>query len=268
MVKISLEEAVTRLRSNDDTFTELSLHGNNIDDEGARELADALKENNILVYLDLESNKIGDEGARSLADALTGNKTLTYLYLRSNDIGDDGARAMADALKGNNTLIELQLGHNNIGGEGARALAIALEDNTTLISLDLEYNGICDEGASTMADALKGNSTLTILYLGGNNNIGDTALGDVDKLMSRNKLHKEHSDGIETQGYSFYFGTNDNDEIDPCIKATVWAAATTGDGLILGLVQNALQKYLAEGREDDLTSKKESFKKLFNEGRN
>jgi len=215
------------------------------------------------------------------------NNTLTHLNMSRINIGNEGARELADALKVNNTLTHLNLSGTNIGDEGASALADALKVNNTLTSLGLDGNDIGNDGASELADALKGNNTLTNLYLWNNNvgNEGASAVGAIGELISRNNLLKLHSDVIETQRFPFYFGANDNAETTTlttrltnyvskrlfgrqCIKETVWKAATTGDGLVLGLVQDVLQKHLAEVQEDDLTSKKESFKKLFNEGRN
>ena len=59
--------------------------------------------------LDLYDNNIGDEGATALAEALKENTTLTTLNLASNKIGDEGATALAEALKENKNLIEVLL---------------------------------------------------------------------------------------------------------------------------------------------------------------
>jgi hypothetical protein len=54
-----------------------------------------------LVRLDLSCNNIGDEGAKMIADALKVNQRLKTMSLIGNIIGDDGAKFIADALKDN-----------------------------------------------------------------------------------------------------------------------------------------------------------------------
>ncbi|CAF2250775.1 unnamed protein product, partial [Rotaria magnacalcarata] len=55
------------------TLTTLNLTSNEIDDDGALYLANALVNNRTLTKLDLIQNQIGDEGAHYFADALTKN---------------------------------------------------------------------------------------------------------------------------------------------------------------------------------------------------
>ena len=57
----------------------------------------------------MRDNEIGDEGAKDLAEALEKNNTLTRLDVASNSIGAEGAKALAKALEKNTTLIELNL---------------------------------------------------------------------------------------------------------------------------------------------------------------
>ena len=67
------------LLATQDSLTSLNLERNNIDDAGARELADALKVNSSLTSLNLGCNEIGDAGARELAGALKVNSSLKDL---------------------------------------------------------------------------------------------------------------------------------------------------------------------------------------------
>ena len=60
---ITLDEAIERLSRNDPTLTSLNLYSNRIGVDGARALADALKENRTLSSLNLDGNRIGDDGA-------------------------------------------------------------------------------------------------------------------------------------------------------------------------------------------------------------
>ena len=53
----------------------------------------------VLTDLNLFDNNIRDEGAAAIADALKGNGVLTKLGLFDNSIGPTGATALADALR-------------------------------------------------------------------------------------------------------------------------------------------------------------------------
>jgi len=84
-------------------------------------------------------NQIGDEGAATLAEALKHNTSLTTLDLRGNRIGDEGAAMLAEAVQHNTSLTTLNLAGNRIGDEGAATLAKALEEhNITLSKLEIE----------------------------------------------------------------------------------------------------------------------------------
>jgi hypothetical protein len=84
--------------------------GNNIGDQGAITLGEALKDNATLTHLDLSWNKIGDEGASGIGKGLKANSTLTSLSLWSNEIGHAGAIGLGEGLKANATLTSLWLG--------------------------------------------------------------------------------------------------------------------------------------------------------------
>jgi Ran GTPase-activating protein (RanGAP) involved in mRNA processing and transport len=63
----------------------LFLSHNNIDDVGAKLIADALKNNHSLNTLDLMVNNIGDDGVIAIADALKVNFSLDKLNLLANE---------------------------------------------------------------------------------------------------------------------------------------------------------------------------------------
>jgi Ran GTPase-activating protein (RanGAP) involved in mRNA processing and transport len=96
------------------SVTNIDLSGNEISDEGASALADALKVNKSVTSIDLSCNEISDEGASALADALKVNTSLTNIDLCYNKIGDEGASALANALKVNTSVTEINLGNNEI----------------------------------------------------------------------------------------------------------------------------------------------------------
>jgi len=93
---------------------------------------------------------IGEEGARELALALKVNSSLTSLGLRDNRIGEGGAREVAMALKEISVLTSLDLTRNGIGEDGAREVALALKENSTLTSLSL---AVCGGGRRDAAAA-------------------------------------------------------------------------------------------------------------------
>jgi len=50
------------------------------------------------------SNNIGDEGAKAIADAVAASGSLATLYLKGNKIGDEGAKALAAGVAASGSL--------------------------------------------------------------------------------------------------------------------------------------------------------------------
>ena len=71
----------------------------------------------------MNSNTIHDDGAKQIADALKVNHSLETLHLNSNNIGADGAKMIADSLKVNHSLKTLHLSGNKIGDDGKEYLS-------------------------------------------------------------------------------------------------------------------------------------------------
>lgn len=65
----------------------------------------------------LYRNEVGADGARALADALKQNTALRELKLEGNNVGIDEAMELADAIKQNSTLQKLDLEWTGIGPE-------------------------------------------------------------------------------------------------------------------------------------------------------
>ena len=105
-----------------------SLNVNQIGDQGATAIGEALKVNGALTTLDLDYNEIGDHGATAIADALKVNGVLTTLWLTNNKIGDQGASAIGEALKFNDALKlkELWVGSTNATLKAACAKGVTL----------------------------------------------------------------------------------------------------------------------------------------------
>ena len=97
----SFAEIISRIGSNDPTLTFVYLERNQIGDQEATELSQALLTNTTLTTLNLGDNLIGDQGATELSHALQTNTSLTTLYLYANQIGDQGATDLSHALEVN-----------------------------------------------------------------------------------------------------------------------------------------------------------------------
>ena len=57
--------------------------------------------------MDISYNQVGDEGAGRLAEALATNSALTTLYLSENKVGAAGAAKLAEALATNCSLTQV-----------------------------------------------------------------------------------------------------------------------------------------------------------------
>ena len=148
---------------------ELYLYSNNISDEGAKALAEALKVNTALHRLDLYSNKISDEGAKALAEVLKVNTALRALHLAYNNISDEGAKALTESLKVNKALQELYLHSNNISDAVKQQIVRELKKNC-LETITVDCNkkpSVSDEILAEMekviiSEAQKGNKIGTV----------------------------------------------------------------------------------------------------------
>ena len=178
----------------------LNLENNQLTDEAAKYLAEAIKNNCHLHTLNLSENNISDTGALDLAEAINNNCQLRTLHLRANNILEIGAQHLAKAINNNNChLHTLDLSENNISDIGAQHLAKAISsncqlhtlhlrankishigaqhlakainnDDCQLHALDLSENDISDTGAQHLAaDAINNNCQLRTLHLGANN---------------------------------------------------------------------------------------------------
>ncbi|KAJ7307160.1 hypothetical protein JRQ81_009145 [Phrynocephalus forsythii] len=96
------ERSFYKLISEDSTLAHLCLRNNEIDDEAAGLMGQALaalrSSHKGLVSINLSCNHITDVGATHLANALRLNRSLLSLSLASNRIGDEGALKLAEVL--------------------------------------------------------------------------------------------------------------------------------------------------------------------------
>ncbi|CAF3835480.1 unnamed protein product [Rotaria magnacalcarata] len=129
-----------------------------------------LRNNNTLVILDLESNQIGDQGAQYLGEALKKNTKRTLLDLKHNQIGDLGAQYLGENLQ-TNIIREIFCSSyvysycNQIGDIGIEYLNEVLQNNTKITALNLSDNGIGDKGAKFLSEALQKNTVKKIRYI-------------------------------------------------------------------------------------------------------
>ncbi|MEU7551402.1 gala protein [Streptomyces sp. NPDC044571] len=148
---------------------------------GAARVVSAAAHSPLARHLLLGTNSIGDEGARTLADALREGQSggpdagtpaghgLHTLYLGCNRIGPEGVAALAGVLADDTTVRALWLKRNPLREDGARTLAALLRRNRTLRTLDLVNTGIEAGGVRLLLDALRERGTpLERLFLGGN----------------------------------------------------------------------------------------------------
>ncbi|WP_425361483.1 hypothetical protein [Candidatus Tisiphia endosymbiont of Ceraclea dissimilis] len=180
-----LEQSIIQQIRNNSIDT-LNLGSKNIGNVEAKELAEALKDNQSITTLYLYHNQIGDAGVQAIAEALKDNHSITILNLYTNQIGDAGAKSLAECLKDNNSITTLSLQNNQIGDAGAKDIAEALKDNKSIATLYLTNNKIGDVGAKELAEALKINPYITILDITGNN-IGDIVTKEIATELQINK---------------------------------------------------------------------------------
>jgi hypothetical protein len=185
-------------------LTSLSVANNNIDGEGAQQLATAALGSSSLevlsgvpikklragklTKLDLQGKGLGAtegivlaklmqlspvlklniDGLELNIEQLKGTDPVRALYFSGKNLGTASAIVIAKCTEFNAVLTTLRLEVNEIGAEGAKAIAEALKVNAVVTTLDLSGNNIGVEGAKAIAEALKVNAVLTKLDLSDN----------------------------------------------------------------------------------------------------
>ncbi|XP_005530687.1 PREDICTED: leucine-rich repeat-containing protein 45 [Pseudopodoces humilis] len=124
-------EALGKLLRQNKSIRSLTLEWNSLGmwEEGFSFFCQGLRANNFLQRLDLRNNQINHQGAGELAMALTQNTSLQELDLRWNNIGLLGGRALLNCLQSNKTLKKLELAGNNVPGDILKAVEQALDHN-------------------------------------------------------------------------------------------------------------------------------------------
>ncbi|XP_063265194.1 leucine-rich repeat-containing protein 45 isoform X2 [Prinia subflava] len=124
-------EALGKLLRQNKSIRSLTLEWNSLGmwEEGFSFFCQGLRANNFLQHLDLRNNQINHQGAGELAVALTQNTSLQELDLRWNNVGLLGGRALLNCLHSNKSLKRLELAGNNVPGDILKAVEQALDHN-------------------------------------------------------------------------------------------------------------------------------------------
>uniref|UniRef100_A0A8C3Y6U5 Leucine rich repeat containing 45 n=1 Tax=Catharus ustulatus TaxID=91951 RepID=A0A8C3Y6U5_CATUS len=124
-------EALGKLLMQNKSIRSLTLEWNSLGmwEEGFSFFCQGLRANNFLQHLDLRNNQINHQGAGELAMALAQNSSLQELDLRWNNVGLLGGRSLLNCLHSNKTLKRLELAGNNVPGDILKAVEQALDHN-------------------------------------------------------------------------------------------------------------------------------------------
>ncbi|KFU85950.1 Leucine-rich repeat-containing protein 45, partial [Chaetura pelagica] len=124
-------EALGKLLRQNKSIRSLILEWNSLGvwEEGFSFFCQGLGANNVLQLLDLRNNQINHQGAGELALALKQNASLQELDLRWNNVGLLGGRALLNCLHSNKTLKRLELAGNNVPSDILKAVEQAMDHN-------------------------------------------------------------------------------------------------------------------------------------------
>ncbi|XP_019359313.1 PREDICTED: leucine-rich repeat-containing protein 45 isoform X2 [Gavialis gangeticus] len=124
-------EALGKLLQQNKSIQNLVLEWNSLGvwEEGFSLFCQGLSTNRSLQRLDLRNNQINHEGAGELAAALKSNSSLQELDLRWNNVGLLGGRALLNCLHSNRTLRHLELAGNNVPSDILKAVEQAMDHN-------------------------------------------------------------------------------------------------------------------------------------------
>jgi hypothetical protein len=163
---------------------ELDLSGCSLGDVEMQTLAASLEtladggDNSMRLKLVLGGNNIGDEGARVLAQALP-RSPVTELDLYFNPIGDEGLHWLCASMRDMPQLKALEIGGVFITNQGIEVLCDVLENSfLEKLGMDDTRGHINDEGAERLAQAFAVNGYLQEIKLE-LRAPGDSALGKI-----------------------------------------------------------------------------------------
>lgn len=125
-------EVLGRLLAQNKSLNRLVLEWNALGlwEEAFSLFCEGLALNPGLKHLDLRNNQINHQGASELAQALRRNSSLEVLDLRWNNIGLLGGRSLLEALQKNTCLVQLEMAGNNIPSDIVKALEQSMAHNS------------------------------------------------------------------------------------------------------------------------------------------
>ncbi len=157
-----------------------------IDNMGSKWIGKCLKNNTSLRLLDVSSNNIDDNGCMYISNGIKMNNTLKRLKLSNNKITN--IIDIADAIKSNNrcNIDVLDIGKNNINSS-MQYISDMLMTNTSITSLNLQKVSMDVHGLRWLYRSLKTNKIIIDLNLS-NNDLDADALPLIRKILLRNNL--------------------------------------------------------------------------------
>ena len=190
---IAISNIVTAVQHNT-KLEEFYIHGNNLQEWDAVEIAKGLQQISSLKKLYIHSNNIASIATKDIATAISNNDHLQELNISENNIQDPGAKEIANSLLTISTLTKLNLCDNSITAEAANNIALALKNNLYLQELDISKNNFKSPGITIIAKALQSICTLRKLCLS-KNNITVAASDDIATVISCNTNLQEFDIG-------------------------------------------------------------------------
>ncbi|XP_062858869.1 leucine-rich repeat-containing protein 45 isoform X1 [Trichomycterus rosablanca] len=124
-------EALGKLLVRNKTLQRLVLEWNALGmwEEGFSIFCEGLASNSSLKQLDLRNNQINHQGAAELASALKRNSVVQELDLRWNNFGLLGGRSLLDALQQNRALLRLEMAGNSVPSDTLKAIEQSMDHN-------------------------------------------------------------------------------------------------------------------------------------------
>ena len=126
-----------------DVLTELNLSGClvysndlNLILNTVRIISNFLKQNNTLCLLDCSSNQITDDGAAALAEAIQVNTTIKELNISKNLISKEGIIRIVKSCTRNRTLQKLICTHNNLSKPGLASITTYIKKENAIQTFD------------------------------------------------------------------------------------------------------------------------------------
>ncbi|XP_078257239.1 leucine-rich repeat-containing protein 45 [Rhinoraja longicauda] len=155
-LRAAAAEALGKLLRQNKSLKRLILEWNAIGmwEEGFGNFCEGVKATKHLKHVDLRNNQINHQGAGELALALRHNDTLEELDLRWNNVGLIGGRALLSALQQNKSLVRLELAGNNIPSDVLKAIEQAI-DHTSECKTTKRENRVRSKVLSNEIQCLK-----------------------------------------------------------------------------------------------------------------